>query len=74
MKTVVLGLIIPFIGTAAGAACVFFLKKDIAGERVLVLESDDVSLAKNRLGLTGEVKLSEIDINKLLMPQGKEKK
>ncbi len=29
MKTVVLGLIIPFIGTAAGAACVFFLKKDL---------------------------------------------
>lgn len=53
---------------------VFFLKKDISGERVLVLESDDVALAKNRLGLTGEVKLSEVDINKLLMPQGKEKK
>lgn len=53
---------------------VFFLKKDINGERVLVLESDDVALAKNRLGLTGEVKLSEVDINKLLMPQGKEKK
>lgn len=53
---------------------VFFLKKDISGERVLVLESDNVALAKNRLGLTGEVKLSDIDINKLLMPQGKEKK
>lgn len=53
---------------------VFFLKRDISGERVLVLESDEVSLAKNRLGLTGEVKLSDIDINKLLMPQGKEKK
>ena len=53
---------------------VFFLKKDISGERVLLLESDDVALAKNRLGLTGEVKLSEVDINKLLMPQGKEKK
>lgn len=52
---------------------VFYLKKDIAGERVLVLESDDSALAKNRLGLTGEVKLSEIDINKLLMPKGKEK-
>lgn len=52
---------------------VFYLKKDIAGERILVLESDDVALAKNRLGLTGEVKLSETDINKLLMPQGKEK-
>lgn len=53
---------------------VFFLKKDISGERVLVLESDEVALAKNRLGLTGELKLSEIDINKLLMPKGKEKK
>ena len=53
---------------------VFYLKKNIAGERVLVLESDDSALAKNRLGLTGEVKLSDIDINKLLTPTGKEKK
>ncbi len=29
METVVWGLLIPFIGTAAGAACVFFLKKDL---------------------------------------------
>ena len=29
MKTVILGLLIPFIGTSAGAACVFFLKKDL---------------------------------------------
>ena len=29
MKTVILGLMIPFIGTAAGSACVFFLKKDL---------------------------------------------
>ncbi|MCR5768305.1 MAG: ZIP family metal transporter [Lachnospiraceae bacterium] len=29
MKTVIIGLLIPFVGTAAGAACVFFLKKDI---------------------------------------------
>ncbi len=29
MKTVVWGLLIPFIGTAGGAACVFFLKKDL---------------------------------------------
>ena len=28
-KTVIWGLLIPFIGTAAGAACVFFLKKDL---------------------------------------------
>jgi len=27
--TVLIGLLIPFIGTAAGAACVFFLKKDL---------------------------------------------
>lgn len=53
---------------------VFYLKKDTEGERILVLESDSVALAKNRLGLTGEVKLSEIDINKLLMPKGKESK
>ena len=29
MKTVLFGLLIPFIGTAAGAACVFFLKKEL---------------------------------------------
>ncbi|MBR6359312.1 MAG: ZIP family metal transporter [Lachnospiraceae bacterium] len=29
MKTVITGLLIPFIGTAAGAACVFFLKKEL---------------------------------------------
>lgn len=29
MKTVIWGLLIPFIGTAAVAACVFFLKKDL---------------------------------------------
>lgn len=50
---------------------VFFLKRDISGERVLVLESDEVALAKNRLGRTGEVKLSEIDINELLTPEKK---
>ena len=32
MKTVVCGLLVPFIGTAAGAACVFFLKKVIKAE------------------------------------------
>lgn len=50
---------------------VFYLKKDIAGERIIVLESDETSLAKNRLGLTGEVRLSEIDINKLLTKKEK---
>ena len=29
LKTVLWGLLIPFIGTAAGSACVFFLKKDL---------------------------------------------
>ena len=29
MKTVIWGLLIPLIGTAAGAACVFFLKNDL---------------------------------------------
>lgn len=48
---------------------VFYLKKDANGERVLVLDSDMTALAKNRLGLSGEVKLSEIDINKLLTPK-----
>ena len=29
IQTVILGLLIPFIGTTAGAACVFFLRKDL---------------------------------------------
>lgn len=29
LKTVITGLLIPFVGTAAGSACVFFLKKDL---------------------------------------------
>lgn len=29
MTVITIGLLIPFIGTAAGAACVFFLKKDL---------------------------------------------
>ncbi|MBQ6304229.1 MAG: ZIP family metal transporter [Clostridiales bacterium] len=29
LQTIIWGLMIPFIGTAAGAACVFFLKKDL---------------------------------------------
>ena len=29
MKTVVMGLLIPFLGTTAGAACVFFLRKEL---------------------------------------------
>lgn len=52
---------------------VFYLKKDGNGDRVLVLDSDMIALAKNRLGLSGEVKLDEIDINELLKPNKKEK-
>lgn len=48
---------------------VFYLK-NINGERYLVLEGDSNVLAKNRLGLTGEVKLGDININKLLTPEG----
>ncbi len=29
MKTVIMGLLIPFLGTSAGSACVFFFKKDL---------------------------------------------
>ena len=48
---------------------VLYLKKDFSGERMLVLEGDDDILAKNRQGLTGEVKLADIDINELLKPK-----
>lgn len=47
---------------------VFYLK-NIDGERYLVLEGDGNVLAKNRLDLTGEVKLTDIDINELLIPK-----
>lgn len=51
---------------------VLYLKKNADGERVLVLESDDIALAKNRLGLSGEIKLDEnFDINKLLTAKEK---
>ena len=51
---------------------VFYLK-NLDGERYLVLEGNDNVLAKNRLGLSGEVKLDEVDINELLKPTKKEK-
>lgn len=51
---------------------VFYLK-NINGERFLVLEGDSNVLAKNRLELTGEVKLADVDINKLLIPKGDKK-
>ena len=28
-NTIIIGLVIPFIGTAAGSACVFFLKREL---------------------------------------------
>lgn len=45
---------------------VLYLKKTSEGKRTIVLESDDTVLAKNRLGLTGEVDIDKVDINKLL--------
>ena len=48
---------------------VFYLKKDANGDRVLVLDSDMNALAKNRLGMSGEVSLADIDINELLQPK-----
>lgn len=49
---------------------VYYLK-NIDGERKLVLESDGIVLAKNRVKRTGEVSLSDVDINDLLMPEEK---
>lgn len=51
---------------------VFYLK-NIDGERYLVVEGDSNILAKNRLSLTGEYKLADIDINSLLIPKGDKK-
>lgn len=48
---------------------VYYLKKRDDGERYLLLDSDGVSLAKNRVGRTGEVNLKDHDINKLLRPE-----
>ena len=46
---------------------VYYLKKNVEGERTLLLEGDGVALAKNRIGLQGEVSLSDHDINDLLI-------
>ncbi len=47
---------------------IYFLKKDLAGDRVLQLESDSIAVAKNRSGLSGEWSLTKDgDINKLLV-------
>lgn len=45
---------------------VYYLKKDVSGNRILVLESDDSALAKNRTGMSGEVDLSTTDINDII--------
>lgn len=52
---------------------VFYMKKNIDGNRSLVLDGDDNILAKNRLGLSGEVKLSDININDLLSTNNNKK-
>lgn len=44
----------------------FYLRKEADGKRVLVVESDDTVLAKNRLGLTGEFDLIVTNINNIL--------
>ena len=51
---------------------VYYLK-NVEGERKLVLESDGVVLAKNRVGRTSEVSLADHDINELLLPEKKGK-
>lgn len=50
---------------------IFYLKKDVEGNRILQLSSDDVALAKNRTGMSGEVNLSETDINEILKEEAK---
>lgn len=47
---------------------VLYLKKDDNGKRTLLLDSDGVALAKNRLGKTGEVDIDDVDINEVLKP------
>ena len=53
---------------------VYYLKKKDDGERVVLVESDGVALAKNRIGLTGEYSLNDNDINDLLKPAMKGEK
>ena len=47
MKTVIAGLLIPFLGTAAGSACVFFLRKElkIGVQRALTVFAAGVMVA-----------------------------
>lgn len=53
---------------------VFYLKKDANGKRTLLLDADDVALAKNRQGLSGSVDLDKVDINDVLTNKLKEEK
>lgn len=46
---------------------VYYLKKKPDGERTLLLDSDGIALAKNRIGLSGEVSLNDHDIKDLLI-------
>ena len=50
---------------------IFYLKKDAEGNRILQLSSDDVALAKNRTGMSGEINLSEANINDILKEEAK---
>lgn len=47
---------------------VYYLK-NVDGHRSVVLESDGVVLAKNRVNRHGEVSLDDVDINDLLKPE-----
>ena len=38
MKSVILGVLLPFLGTTLGAACVFFLRKQLGNQLQKVLE------------------------------------
>lgn len=52
---------------------IFYLKHGTGEERVLVLSGTDDIVAKNRIGLVGEVSLDKVDINDLLDPTKKDK-
>lgn len=47
---------------------VYYLK-NTDGKRSVVMESDGIVLAKNRVGRHGEVELDQVDINKLFKPE-----
>lgn len=53
---------------------VFYLRKGADGERTLQLDGDDNILAKNRQGLTGTVKVADINLNELLVPTNNKEK